>query len=203
MTAKHALTSKSRLAAWGDFNGDGRLDLLSFDGNALTLLTQKADGTLTPKPLDVEIKGGVLSLSSLDVGAGAKAGVLMGTKSWPMLLIPKEGGFAVVPVGSGEFSGKGLGAGGACLVADFDGDGIVDIVQVFADAGLFYKGTSPGAFAAPVKNAVCAGAGVYGSCLGDFDEDGLQDIFFAGDLRNRLFQNLGGGKFLDMMGYTG
>ena len=203
VTAKIGLTSKSQVAAWGDFNGDGKPDLLSYDGKALTLFTQKADGTLDAKPLAIDVKDGVLSLSAVDVGVAGKAGVVMGTKTWPVLLTPQEGGFAAKPVGSGAFPGKDLGAPGLCLVADFDNDGKLDIVQVFSDAGLFYKGTAPGAFAAPVKNSVGAGAGVYGSCLADFDGDGLQDIFFAGDARNRLFQNMGGGQFLDMLGYTG
>jgi hypothetical protein len=88
-------------------------------------------------------------------------------------------------------------------VADLDGDGFVDVLQIFTEGSLFYKGSAPGAFAAPARAAVGGGPGRWGACLGDFDGDGLQDVFIAGEDRNGMWRNLGGGKFDDRMGYCG
>ena len=45
ITAFRRLQSKSQAFAWGDFHGNGRLDLISFDGKTLSLHAQQADGT--------------------------------------------------------------------------------------------------------------------------------------------------------------
>ncbi len=45
VTAARRLQSKSQAFAWGDFDGKGRLDLISFDGKTLSLHAQQADGT--------------------------------------------------------------------------------------------------------------------------------------------------------------
>jgi hypothetical protein len=205
VTAKLGLTSKSLVAAWGDFNGDGRLALASWDGKTLRIHSQKADGTFAAKACDAgnAMKDGCLSLATIDVGVKGKAGLLVGTKSWPVLLVPKGiDSFHVDRLGAG-FHDANLGAPGTCLVADFDGDGLVDVLQVFADGSLFYKSWAPGAFLAPVRTAINAGPGRWGACLGDFEGEGRQDVFITGEDRNSLWQNLGGGKFVDMLSYCG
>jgi hypothetical protein len=205
VTAKLGITSKSTVAAWGDFNGDGKLALASWDGKALSILSQKADGTFAAKVCELgdALKDGVQSLAAIDAGVKGKAGLLVGTKAWPVLLVPKgAGAFDAKPLGTGDQPGKPTGAS-VCLVADLDGDGFLDVLQIFPEGSYFYKGTGPGAFAAPVKTSVYAGPGRWGACLGDFDGDGLPDVFIAGEDRNGMWQNIGGGKFVDMMGFTG
>ena len=205
VTAKVGLATKSLVAAWGDFDGDARLDLASWDGKTLSVCLQKADGAFAAaKDAGAGLKEDCFSLSTLDAGTGAKAGLLVATKTWPVLLVPKDGGtFEARPLGTGDYPGKDLGTPGPCMVADLDNDGFVDVLQVLSDGALFFKGKAPGTFAAAVRTPLGAGSGKFGLCLGDFDGDGLQDLFIAGDARNRLYQNLGGGKFLDMLGFSG
>ena len=50
MTPKLGLRSKSAVFAWGDFNGDGRLALASWDGKQLSIHRQQADGTFARPP---------------------------------------------------------------------------------------------------------------------------------------------------------
>ncbi len=50
ITAVRRLQSKSQAYAWGDFDGKGRLDLISFDGKTLSLHAQQADGTFQARP---------------------------------------------------------------------------------------------------------------------------------------------------------
>ena len=205
LTAKSGLASKSRIFAWGDFDGDGRIDLASWDGKALTLHAQKNDGAFTPKAWDTgaALKEGCLSLATVS-GPNGKSALLAGTKTWPVMLIPQaDGTLQAKALGAGDFPGKELGDGGKCLVADIDDDGLVDVLQLFPKGSLFHKGTAPGAFAAPIRTAVASGTGPYAACLGDFDHDGRQDVLIAGDASNRVYQNRGGSAFEDLLDESG
>ena len=206
-TSELAIRSKSPVFAWGDFNGDGRLALASWDGKQLSIHRQKADGTFaaaTVKAGDA-LKDGCLSLSVLDVGRNGKPGLLVGTNTSPVVLTFKEDGSAEgKPLVTGDFPAKDLGEAGRCLVADFDGDSFPDVVQLFSNGGLFYKGKSPGSFAPPAKNQVAFGKGPYSVCLGDYDHDGLPDILVVSlDGAPALYQNLGGGKFTNVLPGSG
>jgi hypothetical protein len=89
-----------------------------------------------------------------------------------------------------------LGTAAACLVADFDGDGLPDIVQPFTGGGLLYKGTSVGSFAPPVPiEGVGGGTAALKAVTGDYDADGLLDVFLTSKSGCRLWHNQGGGTF--------
>ena len=53
VTETRGLRSTSLVHAWGNFTGQGRLDLVSFDGKGATLHAQQADGTFTVRPLEL------------------------------------------------------------------------------------------------------------------------------------------------------
>lgn len=205
VTAARKLASKSLASVWADFNMDGKLDLLSFDGKALVLCLQQADGTFASSPLDVgdALKAGCVGLA---VGPNTKDGrqVIVSTPASPVsLVISKDSKAVVKPLVDGEFPGKDLGTAGKCLVADLDGDGFVDVLQMFAEGSLMYKGQADGQFAAPVKTPVALGKGRSAACLGDYDADGLLDIFTTAEDHCRIWQNLGSGKFIEQVNLSG
>jgi hypothetical protein len=102
--------------------------------------------------------------------------------------------------------------GGGVAFVDFDGDGAADLLFVSgrewpwqeaharrARTLAFFRNDGRGHF----TNAT-AGSGLeadfYGTGLaaGDFDNDGLVDVFVTGVGENRLFRNLGDGRFADV-----
>jgi hypothetical protein len=205
VTAARKLQSKSRALAWGDFSGAGRLDLASCDGAALALHVQQADGAFAAKTLDLpgSLAGGCTGLAALDGGKG-RACLLVSTGSGPVLVaLEADGRASATPLGAKGADLASLGNAGVCLVADFDGDALPDILQLFAKGSLLYKGLGPGKFAAPARCAVCLGEGEAGACLGDFDGDGRLDIFTVAEDACRLWQNDGGGKFTECLNQSG
>ena len=145
-----------------------------------------------------------VGLTALDVGVPGKAGLLVSGSGAPVLLIPGAGGaFTVRPLKADPALAKGSGGFGRCLVADFDGDGLADVLQPGSRAGLMYKGKGGGSFATGARSRVALGRGRSGSFVGDWDHDGLLDVFAAAQDTCRLWNNKGGFVFHNMLGLSG
>ena len=206
LTAKLKLASKSRAAAWADFNGDGRLDLAAWDGQALSVWLQGADGAFAASAVADAPKGECLGLGALDVGVKGRAGLVWNCAGAPVVLVPDEDKAAVFtqkPLAVNAAAGKEQGPLGPCLIADLDGDGVADVLQIYAKGSVFFKGKGGGEFAEAKACAVGYGQGRNGAFLGDWDMDGRLDVFTLSEDACRLWQNQGDGKFIDMLGISG
>jgi hypothetical protein len=207
ITAKVKLASRSRLAAWGDFGGSSRMDLASYDGNALTIWTQAADGTFSAtKPGGtLELPESCVGMAAVAAGQAGKPGLLLSPVSGPPVLLKPTGknAFAAVRLPAPATPLKDCGKGQACLVADFDGDSYIDVIQPFEKGGLLYPGNKDGFFDAPKPCTVCCTVGGGKAALGDFDGDGLPDVLVAGAEGVKIFQNRGGGVFEESLGASG
>ncbi len=103
----------------------------------------------------------------------------------------------------------GLGEAGLCgtlkgdtlSVADFDNDGKPDFLFGAGDGFLF---RNTGAKFELVDSGIKYTAGKVGPALGDFDRDGLVDLFIPQtNGACKLYKNLGGCKFADVTAKTG
>ena len=201
-TARLKLGTKSQAWAWADFNVDGRLDLASSDGKGLALWLQAADGSFAAEQVAAVPEGGCLGLAALDAGVKGRAGLLWWGPAGapPTLLVPdaaKAGTFTAKPLAGNAAAAKDLGAPGRTLVADFDGDGLADALQLFAKGSFLFKGKGPGEFAEGAKCPVALGSGRTEAFTGDWDADGRLDVFALSEDCCRLWQNLGDGAFQD------
>lgn len=167
VTDELGLASRSKAMASGDFNGDGRPDLASWDGKRLRLLLRGADGRFGTPTGGCDL-GECLSLSAFGGGLVAGAG---------------DGVVLLMPNPHGGFTGRRLaGPGGVCTVADFNDDGACDIVQVSAQAVALYAGQGkPGAFAAPAVTRLATVKRPVALVCGDYDTDGRLDVMVAGE----------------------
>jgi hypothetical protein len=206
LTSARRLQSKSRAFAWGDFSGQGRLDLISFDGATLSLHAQQADGTFQARPLPLAgaLDNGCLGLAALDCGSKEKSGLLVSTKSWPVLVsFGADGTPSLSRLAATGFDLNKLGPAGPCLLADFDADRVADVLAPFAAGSVLFRGLAPGKFAPGVPCAVRLGTGSSSACVGDFDGDGRFDVLSVSADGVRLWQNEGGGQFTDTLNVSG
>jgi len=202
---KRKLDARSRVAAWADFNGDKRIDLLSWDGKAMTVYHQQTDGAFTKQGLakPAVTKAGCTGLAAVDCGKSGKTGVIVSTPGVPLLWIPEADGSPVMELSRGKLSVKELGKTGNCLVADFDNDLLPDVLQMFEKGSLFYKGQTLGRFETAAPCDAALGEGRSGAFIGDYDHDGLLDVFTVSEQPRGLWNNRGGGKFLQAVQYSG
>ena len=210
VTAGLGLRSKSAAAVWGDFAGRGRLSLLSWHPAGWTLWQRAPAGAFEPKALSIDAKGPCLGLSVLDgEGAGGPCVVVASTPNVPLLLRPRAGGrCAAAPLVSDAAAyGRArarLGRAAACLVADLDGDGAADVLQPFEKGALVFPARPAGRFGRVVAcGPVGTGLGRARAFVGDYDADGLLDVFVAGESGCRLWQNRGRLRFQEAMQYSG
>jgi hypothetical protein len=178
-------------AGWFDYDGDGRLDLF------------------VARYMDWDFERGALYCGTPQVRAYCHPDNFKGAS--PVLLHQKaDGTFEDVSVKAGvaDASGKSLGV----AFADFDGDGRADIFVANDNARQFlFRNRGDGTFE---DVALLAGAGYdengksfagMGVDAGDFDGDGLMDVFVTA-LSNEtypLYRNNGDMTFAYATGTTG
>jgi hypothetical protein len=202
VTARYGLSAKSKLVAFGDFNGDGKVDIASWDGSALTVYLQSADGKFAPdaKLAKDDLKEEPYALAACDSGKDGKSALVIGAGDKVLFYVPGDKPTALQ---ADAALLKDLGKAQLCLVADFDGDGLPDVLAVFAKGSLMYKGKAAGAFEPAKACAIAAGEGQVSPCLGDFDADGLPDLLICGKESTSFWQNNGKLEFQERLKQTG
>jgi len=103
--------------------------------------------------------------------------------------------------------------GGGCVFFDYDNDGWMDIFilggrrleDVPADASnRLYKNNRDGTFTDVTKKAGLWDAGwAVGVCVGDYNNDGFEDLFVTYYGQNKLYRNNGDGTFTDVTAKAG
>ncbi len=218
ITAELHLTTRSRMAVWSDFDGDGMADLLSYDGTTFTLHLVgspvggvKLSLTLTVKDANADAPGAVaadppacLGLDAMDAGGSA---LLVSTTRGPLAVkfgVERLiGGMTLEELPSGQSSAPRPEGLSRCLVGDLDADGHVDVLQPHARGSLLWRGTGPGKWAEPVDVDVFCGTGRHGAHLADLDQDGTLDVMVAAEDFCRLWHNEGKGRFVERLELSG
>lgn len=147
-----------------DFNGDGKLDVLTSDG---TMNLGKGDGTFT---LGTPVSGTPLAVA--DFNGDGKPDILeQGTGTLLVLLGNGDGSFQTAVV---TLSGASLTK---LAAADLNGDGKADLVGVFGAALMVYISNGDGTFASGASYSMgVANPGSTVLSLGDFNGDGKTDV---------------------------
>ena len=198
-----------------DFDGDGRLDVFmptTEPERGALFLRNRGDGKFEDISESAGLSDQILSLNAVhaDYDNDGMLDILMLRGAWELprrmsLLHNRGGTFEDVTLSAGLGEPIGTQAAGW---ADYDNDGLVDIYVAgefdinrpdLRNQGRLYHNLGNGRF-----ENVAAAAGVTndrfakGVAWGDYDDDGLPDLYVSNlGQPNRLYHNQGGGTFVD------
>ena len=193
---------KSKSVTFGDFNADGLVDIASGRGKTLNIWFQSERGRFGAKSQSIELGSDCEGINIMDVGVRGRAGMIVSTQEGARLVWISDDGKLMSRALGGlskcECFENRFGVSKGSVVADFDGDGLADVLQAFAKGGLFYAGKGDGDFELPKASPdVYCGDGEVKLGTGDFDGDGKLDVIVFGKEGLFLWHNRGAGVFAE------
>jgi FG-GAP-like repeat/FG-GAP repeat len=181
--------------AAGDFNGDGKTDLIvisedsSSINSPLYILLSQGDGTLTASLIYNLAYGFVPGIAVADFNGDGFLDVAATTLNATLVFLGRGDGTFQAPITYSDPNAYPNSIG----VGDFNGDGKIDmVVGHYSSAALyFYAGNGDGTFQAPIVSTVFAAPNTL--VAGDFNSDGLTDV--ADGSLNLIYLGNGHGTF--------
>jgi hypothetical protein len=172
----------------GDFNGDGKLDLVFASpgpgGGIVDVLPGNGDGTFQNVPVATSLAHQASGMARADLNGDGKLD----------LITADLDGYVSVLIGQGDgsFSVTDYQVGGNCapcgvptsvVAADFNGDGQPDVAVTYSGVDpsgiLVFLNSGGGALGTPVKYPAAQNS--YALAFADFNQDGLADLVVANE----------------------
>jgi len=209
VTKDTGLSGASSCAAWADYNGDGKPDLLLPTPKLFTNLGGKfRDDTALVAKLT---SGGAETCVWIDYNGDGLPDILMPRGEKGIMVLRNTGKDgpdrfvdASAEAGLGP-NGPGRVKGSWVSVVDFDGDGFADFLYNVGE-GMLFRNSGQGKFE-EVKNAGIkfntTSANRIGVAWGDFNNDGAPDLAVPQDNLIKLFCNNNDGTFTDVTSQSG
>jgi hypothetical protein len=199
--ASYAAGTNPQFVAVGDFNGDGKADLVVVDyGGGGGVLLGNSDGTFQAA-VNFSVGSFPTSVAVGDFNGDGKADIAVANSGFSPNYTPSVS--VLLGKGDGTFSGGGSYSAGegptSVAVGDFNGDGKEDLVVAnsgnayYNDMGtvVVLLGNGDGTFQSGVSSA--AGNGPFFVAVGDFNGDGIADVAVANQSSYDLSVLLGKG----------
>jgi hypothetical protein len=164
--------------AIGDTNGDGHLDVAvaNPEASTVTVLLGQGDGSLA-KATAYTVGDGPQALAVGDLDADGRADIAVpnrGSSYLSLLFGQRDGSFIARTLDDTSNS---------VVIADFDGDGDLDLVSADGNAARAFLNRGDGTFAPPVDYPAgpTSACPAYNLTVGDMDADGRPDLAWLND----------------------
>jgi len=190
-------TGLSAGASWGDYDNDGRLDLLVARTSAGCLFYHNEGGgefrSVTNQPFSTDLNGGGVSWGDYD-NDGFLDVFVAHTQSANRLYHNNGDGTFSFATNHVIYQTRGTSSGGAW--ADYDNDGWLDLFVANSSGGgsFLFHNSGDGGFTRITNGVVVSDIGTgQGAAWGDYDNDGFQDLLVPNifTYNNFLYHNSG------------
>ncbi|MEI7833763.1 MAG: VCBS repeat-containing protein [bacterium] len=191
ITAQLGITAKSKLVTFGVFDNSGKLGITSWADGKLRIYAQ-ADGKFATAPVEIA-QDDCIGISTIPSGTVGQAVILVSRSEAkaPVIVSPGKATVTLTTVNNWVKS-----EATRCAVADFNGDGIIDIAQPFNKGVYFYQGNKDGTFQPGVNNSIVSlPKDLAALNIADIDANGLLDLIVTTRTGTIILRNAGNGSF--------
>lgn len=199
----------SRGSAWGDYNGDGNIDLFLTDIDTVNYLYRNNGNGTFNKILSgaIATDAGLSNSASWgDYDNDSDLDLFVAIRDTDRLFYRNNGNNTFTRITTGAPVTDNTDARGVSWV-DYDNDGNLDLFIVNkSESNQLYKGNGSGGFTAITSGSIVTDNGnSSGGIWGDYDSDGDLDLFIPNDgdgsnEKNFLYENNGNGTFTAING---
>ena len=169
----------------GDFNRDGKLDLVGGDCCITYVFLGNGDGTFQPTTTYQDVGGIDLQVGDFNGDGILDLAIEGGAENFPISVALGNGDGKFQPPVTITNADGGCGFGQTMLVSDFNGDGNLDIAFCTATSIGILLGNGNGTFQSPTYYDVSSSS--FTIAAGDFNSDGKTDLIVSSNVDSDQF----------------
>lgn len=173
-----AMDADPRSLAFADFNGDGNTDFVTANHDSGTIAILKGDGAGNLQPQIMKLGNNPIVALTADIDKNGTQDIIVTDRTTGTLITLLGDGKGNFEFGD-EFTVDPGGRPEASTLADFNGDGNVDVIVAGRDSNKVFVMLGDGSGRFSLAGQANVGRGPRGVAVVDLNKDGKQDLVVA------------------------